>query len=310
MEMRAPVRSMYPMVNVFDAVRSMPAARCFEVDDLLFAQFACPPQDRGVGLWSHTDHLVHVLTARSTWKTAGGTWSAAAGETLFFKKGAYVAPPHVEANLCLFVFFLPDGFVRSVVSQLAADLPPLKASAVTHEPAIRVNNDAAMTGFLHAMTDYFAAEPAPPRPLLRLKLQELVTGILVGERNRSLAAHLRATAASGSPAIPAIMEANFCHNLPLEAFARMSHRSLSTFKRDFRRHYGVSPGRWLLARRLERSATMLRSTNMSVTEVMLECGFEEASHFSRAFKEKHGCSPKTYRGVDANPPAVPAGSSR
>jgi AraC-like DNA-binding protein len=77
----------------------------------------------------------------------------------------------------------------------------------------------------------------------------------------------------------------------------MCHRSLSTFKREFRKHYGVSPGRWLLDRRLEHSASLLLTTEMSVTEVMLECGFEDLSHFSRAFKEKFGQAPSAYRGV-------------
>ena len=61
------------------------------------------------------------------------------------------------------------------------------------------------------------------------------------------------------------MEQNCCHNLPLEAFAKLCHRSLSTFKREFHQHYGVAPGRWLLEQRLECSERLLKTTNMSVT---------------------------------------------
>jgi AraC-like DNA-binding protein len=75
----------------------------------------------------------------------------------------------------------------------------------------------------------------------------------------------------------------------------LRHRSLSSFKREFHKHYGVPPGRWLLERRLERSASLLQTTGMSVTEIMFDCGFEDPSHFSRAFKEKFGQEPSVYR---------------
>jgi AraC-like DNA-binding protein len=91
------------------------------------------------------------------------------------------------------------------------------------------------------------------------------------------------------------MEANFCYNLALEEFARLSHRSLSTFKRDFRKHYNQSPGKWLLQKRLEYSAVLLKNPALNVSQVALDCGFEDLSHFSRAFKEKFGRSPANYR---------------
>jgi len=45
----------------------------------------------------------------------------------------------------------------------------------------------------------------------------------------------------------------------------------------------------------EHSASLLQTTGMSVTEIMFECGFEDLSHFSRAFKDRFGQSPSTFR---------------
>jgi AraC-like DNA-binding protein len=202
------------------------------------------------------------------------------------------------------LFFIPDAFVRETVMELAADLPPLplvpplppgSAPAGAREMTIRVNNDMGLSVFFHAMTIYFAADEKPPEALLKLKLKELLTSILVGQNNQLLSAYLRYLAACDAPPIEEIMEMNFCHNLSIDTFAQMSHRSLSSFKREFRKHYGTSPGKWLLDRRLEHSATLLQTTGMSITEIMFECGFEELSHFSRAFKEKFGQAPSVYR---------------
>jgi AraC-like DNA-binding protein len=285
-----------PLLNAIETIRSNPIARRFEIGELLFAQFSCPA-DESVVIWTETDYLMHVLSGVSTWKVSTGTWSAEAGETVFFKKGAHISPQHSGEDLCVQLYFIPDAFVREMVMELAADLPKVSEPLDAREQTIRVNNDLALSAFFQAMTVYFAADEKPPEALLKLKLRELLTSILVGQGNLSLSVYFRSLAASDAPSIPAIMGMNFCHNLPMEAFAQMCHRSLSSFKREFRKHYGTSPGRWLLERRLERSASLLQNTGLSVTEIMFECGFEDLSHFSRAFKEKFGLSPSLYRGA-------------
>ena len=291
-------RQISPPVKAHDVIRANPAARRFEIGDLLFSQFTCPAHDGPLRIWSHTDHLVHVVTARSTWKTSMGLCSVGAGETVFFRKGAFVLPPHVEKDLCILIFFIPDAFVRETVRELAADLEAMTQPPDPREVVLRVNNDTALSAFFHSMLDYFASDEKPADALLKLKLKELLASILVSKANPKLSAYFRSVAMCDAPSLPAIMETNFCHNLPLEAFARMCQRSLSTFKREFSQHYGVTPARWLIARRLDCAAQMLRTTEMSVTEIAFECGFEELSHFSRAFKAKFGRPPTRSRGQD------------
>ena len=285
------------MMNALEILRANPVAKRFDIGELVFAQFDCPTQEESIGVWAQTDFLIHVLAAEASWKTSTGIVSAKAGQSMFFKKGVYILPQHNVDTLCVQLFFIPDAFVRETVMELAEDLPAVSEPVDSREVAIRVNHDVALSAFFQAMTVYFAGAENPPETLLKLKLRELLTSILVSESNRTLSAYFRSLAASDAPSITAIMEMNFRHNLSLEEFAQMCHRSLSSFKREFRKHYGVSPGRWLLDRRLELSASLLRTTEMSVTEVMLECGFEDLSHFSRAFKEKFSLAPSAYRGA-------------
>src|SRR4030095_15432347 len=247
----------YAMLNALEVIRGDPVAKRFEIGELLFAQFDCPGAEEPVGVWAQTDHLIHVLTSKTTWKTSSGILSAEAGQTLFFKKGAYILPQHVAEDLCVQLFFIPDVFVREVVIELAGDLPVVSESVDSPEIAIRVNHDVALSAFFQAMTVYFAGDENPPEALLKLKLRELLTSILVGKSNPALSAYFRSLVASDAPPIAAIMEMNFRHNLSMATFAQMCHRSLSSFKREFRRHYGLSPGRWLLDRRLEHSASLL-----------------------------------------------------
>jgi AraC family transcriptional regulator, exoenzyme S synthesis regulatory protein ExsA len=278
-----------PIRNAPESLRAEPTARCFGIGEILFAQFSCPPEK--VGIWTQTDYLMHVLSGTATWKTAPGTASARAGEAVFFRKGAYVLPPHSMDDLCVQLYFIPDGFVRETILQLTAELPAAGELGAAPAPVIRVLPDLGLSAFFQAMQVYFAADEDPPEALLKLKLRELLTSILLSRKNPALCAYFRSIADGDAPSIPAIMEANCHHNLPLSTFAQMCHRSLSSFKRDFQKHYGTSPGKWLLEQRLARSVSLLETTRLSITEIMLECGFEDLSQNSKAFKEKFGRPP-------------------
>ena len=286
--------SSHAMLNAPDAVRDDPVARRFEIGELLFAQFSCPGDK--VGIWTQTDFLMHVVSGTAIWKIVGGTGYAHAGEAIFFRKGAYVLPPHVmDGELCVQFYFIPDGFVRETLLQLTAELPVSAERTGTAAMVMRLTPDVALSAFFRAMQVYFASKEDPPEALLRLKLTELLTSILLSRNNLELSAYLQSLAAAPAPCIAAIMEENYQHNLPLQAFAAMCHRSLSSFKRDFRKHYGTSPGKWMLERRLERAVWLLQTTRVSITEVTFECGFEDLSHFSKAFKERFGQPPSEFR---------------
>jgi AraC family transcriptional regulator, exoenzyme S synthesis regulatory protein ExsA len=92
-----------------------------------------------------------------------------------------------------------------------------------------------------------------------------------------------------------VMEDNFCYNLKMEEYARLNARSLSAFKRDFQAHYKTTPGKWLTEKRLDHASHLLTNLGKTVAEAAFESGFENASHFSRAFRQRFGTSPVTIR---------------
>jgi AraC family transcriptional regulator, exoenzyme S synthesis regulatory protein ExsA len=289
------------MLNVIEALRSpsigeiLPRIRKFEIGELLFASFSCPGSGEWEASWAEHDSIVHVATGSKSLRASGGTWELGPGDTIFRKKGACFLRQNSQDEVCLFMFFIPDAFVRTAIREIASDLPILTPPAEPRESVIRVQPDTGVAAFLRAMTVFFSASDTPPELLLKLKLKELIASLVVSPSNAILSSYLRLLASRDAPSIPAIMEANCCHNLSLEAFAKLCGRSLSTFKREFSRHYGLSPGRWLLERRLECSARLLTTTSMTVTDVVFECGFEQPAHFSRAFKAKFGQTPSEYR---------------
>ena len=87
------------------------------------------------------------------------------------------------------------------------------------------------------------------------------------------------------------MERNYMFNLPLEKFGYLTGRSLTTFKKDFNKAFNTSPGRWLTRKRLELAHYQIVEKKRKPSEVYLEVGFEDLSHFSFAFKKNFGYNP-------------------
>ena len=77
------------------------------------------------------------------------------------------------------------------------------------------------------------------------------------------------------------------------------------FSREFRRTFGETPHPYLLTRRLERAAALLRNTDRSVADVCLEVGLSSVGSFTTSFKRAFGMTPTAYRRASCRPPAGP-----
>lgn len=85
--------------------------------------------------------------------------------------------------------------------------------------------------------------------------------------------------------------------IAVEELAFLCNMSLSTFKRRFAYLYGTSPSRWLLERRMEKAAVLLRQADRNVSELYDELGYENLSSFIQSFKQFYGVTPKQYQVV-------------
>ncbi|HAB19106.1 MAG TPA: AraC family transcriptional regulator [Verrucomicrobiota bacterium] len=283
------------MLNLYEAVRTNPSYSKLVIGDFLFAEYTCGVTAPKLQNWTETDYLVHIVTGKKTWHTVDGVWLANPGDTLFFKKGATIVEQHLEGDVCLLMLFVPDALLRHAVREVISAIKLPANDRAPIKTALRVENDLALAALFQSMRTYLSGKQKPPEPLVRLKLKELVISVLTSGTNAELAAYFRDIGAHDSPSVAEIMEANFRFNLSLEEYAKLCHRSLSSFKRVFQEHFQESPGKWLLRRRLDYAATLLRNSPANVTEIVFESGFEDVSHFSRVFKRRFGASPMAYR---------------
>jgi AraC-like DNA-binding protein len=98
-----------------------------------------------------------------------------------------------------------------------------------------------------------------------------------------------------------LIDARYREPLDVPALARAAHLSPAHFSREFRRIFGETPHRYLLTRRLERAAELLRNTDRPVGEICLAVGLRSLGSFTTSFGRAYGLSPTAHRA--AQPPA-------
>lgn len=147
----------------------------------------------------------------------------------------------------------------------------------------------SLAGLFNSLIPYLDAHVYPSAEITSLKLEEML--ICLQELDSELTASLFTIAATGKLDLGEFMERNYMFNVPLNKFAELSGRSLSTFQRDFSKIFDIQAGPWLLKRRLQAAHDLLSSSDRKPSEVYLETGFEDFAHFSRSFKTYFGYNP-------------------
>jgi AraC-like DNA-binding protein len=99
-----------------------------------------------------------------------------------------------------------------------------------------------------------------------------------------------------------LADARYSEPLDVDDMAAAAGLSRAHFSREFRREFGETPHAYLLTRRLERAAALLRTTDRSVAEICLDVGLQSVGSFTTSFTRTYGKSPTTYRA--SFPPAA------
>ena len=99
-----------------------------------------------------------------------------------------------------------------------------------------------------------------------------------------------------------LADARYFEPLRVDDLARAAKLSRAHFSREFRRAFGESPHAYLLTRRLERAAALLRGTDRSVAEICFSVGLQSVGSFTTSFTRTYGVSPTAYRA--SFPPAT------
>jgi len=265
------------------------------VRDLLFLYYKCPQMEKKANFYSHYNMIVYTLNGKKLLHHQGKSWYMTDNTSLFVRKTAYNSERFYDAEWEVIAFYMPDDYLKKIFEEYRRIN---NVGVVATRPAsmlIEVNINETTRAFFYSMIPYFNQQPAPSDALLELKFKELIFHILSNPANAPFLSYVSTITDQYKPSLQEIMEANFPYNLSLAEYAKLSHRSLASFKREFTEIFHTTPGKWLTEKRLHYATDLLRATDQPVNSIAYDCGFENSTHFSKIFKDKFGLSPLQYR---------------
>lgn len=154
---------------------------------------------------------------------------------------------------------------------------------------IKLKSATLLKSYMESLRPYSQDDLVISEGLQQLKVNEAI--LLLLQSDPSLADVLFDFSDPGKIDLEGFMEKNFRFNVQIKRFAYLTGRSLATFKRDFEKVFKTPPSHWLQERRLKEAYYLLREKGRSASDIYLDLGFEDLSHFSFAFKNKFGQPP-------------------
>ena len=159
----------------------------------------------------------------------------------------------------------------------------------------KVPSDDIMARYIESIMFYFENPALATEEMLALKLKELII-LLTNTSNapivRSILSNLFTPV---SITLRELIESHKYNDISVSELAQLANMSLSTFKREFNKIYSESPASYLRNAKLAKAADLIRVSDENISHIAWDCGFQDISHFSRAFKSKFGVSPSEYR---------------
>lgn len=167
----------------------------------------------------------------------------------------------------------------------------------TGKPSFVFPHDSFLKGYFDSLIPYFENPDALTDKLARIKTIEVIELLL---KKTSMQNILFNFDEDFKIDLEAYMNKNYMHNIPLEQFAKLTGRSISTFKRDFQSIFNETPNKWLIKKRLDLAHFLISKKHQKPTDVYFDVGFVNFSHFSRTFKSEFGVNPSAIEKTIAN----------
>ncbi|RAJ08295.1 AraC-like DNA-binding protein [Chitinophaga skermanii] len=237
-----------------------------------------------------TDHIFsYIIAGKQDIWVAGNKYAFGEGDYRFFTRNQlarYVKTPVSGIFQSIAVHI--DQFTLQDMSEqygLHKTHPSNPGAPVLLQPG------NLLQGYVDSLRPYLHLQQPDPQ-IIALKTRELV--LLLIKNEPRLKDILFDFSEPGKLDLQAFMNNHFRYNVPLERFAYLTGRSLSGFKRDFEKLYHTSPGKWLLEKRLQAAKFLLEEKNEKPSNIYLDLGFEDLSHFSHAYKKAYGHAPNRH----------------
>lgn len=171
----------------------------------------------------------------------------------------------------------------------------LKNQTNKRSPLIqKIEAEAVIKHYIDSLLFYFKNPNLATRDLIILKVKELIL-LLYNTNSHGIRQILADLFNPNEVSFKEIIKANLFNDLTGEEYAKLTNLSLSSFKRKFKSVFDATPAKYIKNKRLERAEELLKISNLRVTDICFESGFNDLGTFSKSFVKKFGTTPSNYQ---------------
>jgi len=244
-----------------------------------------------VEFYTNIPCVVYIESGQETITTSDNkTHVLPASTAIFLPQGLNLHSDYVKMteNLKAYLVFFTDDVLINFIS---AEKTNIKNTGALPE-LLKIKCDELIEVYFSSI-QLLNKQNCNSPALVRVKLLEFLH-ILNSYDDRIFQVVFQSKRSSTSPKrnLTRLLNNSEILKLSINDLANLSGRSTSTFTRDFKAIYGTSPKKWLQNKRLERAYEQLTNTELTVTHVAVDLGYENVSHFIKSFKEKYNITPK------------------
>lgn len=231
-----------------------------------------------------------VLNGSLQVETADGELAVAhKNQIIFLPKGLYMVSDIIPENESFeaVIFFFDQDLCDEFLASVATDY------VETSSRQLIMKYDDNLKLFTNTLLALYSGKGQ--HQFTKPKLLELLHLIRLSSKGDQFIAKLQDLKKRSKKNIKAFMQENFDKPLDIEDYAYLTGRSISTFRRDFKSNFNISPKKWLIKNRLSKASSLLKEESSSVRVIASQVGYENTSHFIKAFQKEFNISPKQYQ---------------
>ncbi len=161
--------------------------------------------------------------------------------------------------------------------------------------AKKIVDSEIISEFIKSFEFYFQNPTLVNDDLLELKIKELILLLIQSKNVESVLELVKNLYSTSTINIKEVIELHLHSNLAAKDIAKLCQMSLSTFKREFKKLFNDTPLNYITKRRIEKAEHLLRISDLSISEIAYELGYNDPQYFARMFKKHTSLTPTIYR---------------
>ncbi|MBB6463750.1 AraC family transcriptional regulator [Flammeovirga kamogawensis] len=241
--------------------------------------------------------IIHVVNGNSHLYSANKDIKLTKGDTLIMKTDNFIntwQENGVDENTIVIVFQLTAALLQFLYNN---DLPHwfIEGDKKYNQSLVKVEDHPLIASYYNSLQLYIDNNELFSEDIVTIKIKELIS-ILINTDNSGETKNIFGNLFTAKEyEFKETIAKNIFEDLNIEDLAFLCSLSTSSFKRKFQTVYGTSPNKYITSKRLDKAQTLLKTTNLTISEVAYDCGFSDVSYFSKSYKKYYNSSPSELR---------------